>query len=99
MPGGLCCETIRQTQVNIGRRCNLSCTHCHLDCAPERTEEMDPATMDKVIELAASTVRNSTSGLLQWADTALAVLLAQAPHAAMRWQEPVNGRPFIFQSA
>ncbi len=52
IPGGLICETIRQIQVNIGRRCNLSCTHCHLDCAPERTEEMDPATMDKVIELA-----------------------------------------------
>ncbi|MFP4195062.1 MAG: arsenosugar biosynthesis radical SAM (seleno)protein ArsS [Desulfobacterales bacterium] len=53
MPGGLTCEKIRQIQVNLGRRCNLSCTHCHLECAPERTEEMDPATMEKVVELAA----------------------------------------------
>jgi len=55
VPGGLRCEKIRQIQVNIGRRCNLSCTHCHLECTPERTEEMDPATMEKVVELAAGT--------------------------------------------
>jgi radical SAM/Cys-rich protein len=34
--GGL--ETL---QVNVGRRCNQACRHCHVDAAPWRTESMD----------------------------------------------------------
>ncbi|MCU6685583.1 arsenosugar biosynthesis radical SAM protein ArsS [Dorea acetigenes] len=33
-------------QVNVGYRCNLSCTHCFLECGPERTEMMTKETMD-----------------------------------------------------
>lgn len=36
-------------QVNLGRRCNLACTHCHLACGPGRTEAMDGATAALVL--------------------------------------------------
>jgi radical SAM/Cys-rich protein len=38
-------------QVNLGKRCNLACTHCHVDASPHRTEEMSSAIVDRVIEL------------------------------------------------
>src|SRR3954462_10193146 len=39
-------------QVNVGYRCNQSCVHCHVNAGPNRTEEMDAATADLVIEFA-----------------------------------------------
>jgi radical SAM/Cys-rich protein len=38
-------------QINLGKRCNLACTHCHVDASPQRTEEMSAAVVDRVIEL------------------------------------------------
>ena len=35
-------------QVNLGYRCNQSCSHCHVNAGPSRTEMMDAATMDLV---------------------------------------------------
>ena len=32
-------------QVNLGYRCNLSCSHCHVNAGPSRTEMMDGATI------------------------------------------------------
>lgn len=46
---GLDIDTI---QVNLTLRCNQSCTHCHLDCSPTRTEMMDRDTMADVNEAA-----------------------------------------------
>ena len=37
-------------QVNVGYRCNQSCVHCHVNAGPSRTEEMDGATADVVLE-------------------------------------------------
>ena len=37
-------------QVNLGYRCNQSCVHCHVNAGPNRTEEMDDATIDVVID-------------------------------------------------
>jgi radical SAM/Cys-rich protein len=37
-------------QVNVGYRCNQSCVHCHVNAGPNRTEEMDSATADLMIE-------------------------------------------------
>ncbi|WP_243310670.1 arsenosugar biosynthesis radical SAM (seleno)protein ArsS [Fundidesulfovibrio agrisoli] len=39
-------------QVNVGLKCNLACTHCHLEAGPHRTEVMDEATLDKVARAA-----------------------------------------------
>ncbi|MBK1829456.1 arsenosugar biosynthesis radical SAM protein ArsS [Verrucomicrobiaceae bacterium R5-34] len=35
-------------QINVGRKCNQVCTHCHVDAGPHRTEMMDEATAHKV---------------------------------------------------
>lgn len=35
-------------QVNVGRKCNQACRHCHVDAAPWRTEMMDRATGERV---------------------------------------------------
>lgn len=32
-------------QVNLGYRCNQSCSHCHVDAGPHRLESMDAATV------------------------------------------------------
>ena len=37
-------------QVNVGYRCNQSCVHCHVNAGPNRTEELDGATADVVID-------------------------------------------------
>jgi radical SAM/Cys-rich protein len=34
-------------QINIGRLCNMTCRHCHVDAGPDRVrEQMDAATVD-----------------------------------------------------
>ena len=35
-------------QINVGRKCNQACRHCHVDAAPWRTEMMDAATAELV---------------------------------------------------
>ena len=35
-------------QINVGRKCNQTCTHCHVDAGPTRTEMMDEETALKV---------------------------------------------------
>jgi radical SAM/Cys-rich protein len=37
-------------QVNLGYLCNLSCTHCHVNAGPKRTELMDKAMVDLVLD-------------------------------------------------
>ncbi len=29
-------------QINLGKRCNLACSHCHVEAGPKRTEEISP---------------------------------------------------------
>ena len=38
-------------QVNLGYTCNLSCTHCHVNAGPKRTEQMDKDNIDLVIDI------------------------------------------------
>jgi len=33
-------------QVNVGKRCNQACHHCHVDAGPDRTEVMPDAVVD-----------------------------------------------------
>lgn len=37
-------------QVNVGKRCNQACGHCHVEAGPSRTEEMTRETAALVIE-------------------------------------------------
>ena len=38
-------------QVNVGKRCNQACHHCHVDAGPMRREEMDLRTAERVLFL------------------------------------------------
>jgi radical SAM/Cys-rich protein len=38
-------------QINLGRKCNLACTHCHVEAGPNRTEELSAEVCDQLIEL------------------------------------------------
>ena len=38
-------------QVNLGRKCNQACTHCHVDASPARTEMMDGPTVARVLQI------------------------------------------------
>ena len=40
-------------QINIGKKCDLACHHCHVEAGPNRTENMTAATIDRVIDLLA----------------------------------------------
>lgn len=37
-------------QVNVGRKCNQTCRHCHVDAAPWRTEMMNAETARRVAD-------------------------------------------------
>jgi radical SAM/Cys-rich protein len=41
-------------QINIGKRCNQACHHCHVESGPNRTENMELPTIDRLLELLAS---------------------------------------------
>jgi len=47
----LAAENISALQVNIGYRCNLRCTHCHVQASPDRKEEMSLSTLSKVLDI------------------------------------------------
>ena len=49
---GLHSLRIEILQVNLGLRCNQQCVHCHLEASPDRTEIMEWATMELVLEAA-----------------------------------------------
>ncbi len=44
-------ENIATLQVNMGYKCNLRCTHCHVEASPDRTEEMSAETVDKLLDI------------------------------------------------
>ena len=47
--------TARVLQVNLGKRCNQACHHCHVDAGPDRTEVMpDDVVEDTLAVLAQS---------------------------------------------
>ncbi len=50
--------SLQTLQVNLGRRCNQQCLHCHVDAGPRRREVMDAATIGEVLDfLRRSRVR------------------------------------------
>jgi radical SAM/Cys-rich protein len=42
-------------QINVGKLCNLTCTHCHVNAGPKRKEIMTRETVDRIIEWLART--------------------------------------------
>jgi radical SAM/Cys-rich protein len=47
---GLAPAALEFFQVNLGKLCNMTCRHCHVDAGPDRTDAMmDDATVGQVI--------------------------------------------------
>jgi radical SAM/Cys-rich protein len=42
-------------QVNVGKLCNLTCTHCHVNAGPKRKEIITRETIDRIIDWLAKT--------------------------------------------
>ena len=64
-------------QVNVGRRCNQTCRHCHVDAGPDRREMMPDAVMDRVLEIVETT------------DVPVVDITGGAPELHRRWRELV----------
>lgn len=42
---------VSTVQLNLGKRCNLACLHCHVDAGPKRTETLLQPTAERVMAL------------------------------------------------
>jgi len=42
-------------QVNVGKLCNLTCVHCHVNAGPKRKEIMTRETIDRIVDWLAGT--------------------------------------------
>lgn len=40
--------SLRTLQINVGRKCNQTCRHCHVDAAPWRTEMMSASVAERI---------------------------------------------------
>ncbi|MDJ0508608.1 MAG: arsenosugar biosynthesis radical SAM protein ArsS [Crocosphaera sp.] len=47
-------QKITILQINLGKRCNLACNHCHVEASPKRTEELCPEICQKLIDIINS---------------------------------------------
>jgi len=54
--GGLLAEPVEVFQINVGKLCNMTCRHCHVDAGPDRWREvMDLATVDACLRALDAT--------------------------------------------
>ncbi|MBE9146555.1 arsenosugar biosynthesis radical SAM (seleno)protein ArsS [Planktothrix mougeotii] len=44
-------QLITILQINLGKRCNLACNHCHVEAGPKRSEELNLDISFQLIEL------------------------------------------------
>ncbi len=65
-------------QINVGKKCNQTCRHCHVDAGPDRTEMMPDAVVDRVLEVVEST------------DIPVLDITGGAPEIHKRWREMVE---------
>jgi radical SAM/Cys-rich protein len=52
--------TLRRTrtqtlQINLGKMCNLTCMHCHVNAGPNRTEIMSKETIERIVDWLGQT--------------------------------------------
>lgn len=48
---------VRTLQVNVGKRCNMTCHTCHVAAGPRRTERMSREVAERVVEVLAANPR------------------------------------------
>lgn len=70
-------SSIEILQINVGRKCNQTCRHCHVDAGPDRTEMMTDAVVDRCLEVIEST------------DIPTIDITGGAPELHKRWREIV----------
>jgi radical SAM/Cys-rich protein len=49
----LTAQGIKVLQVNLGYRCNMACTHCHVSAGPSRSERMSREVVEAVLRVLA----------------------------------------------
>jgi radical SAM/Cys-rich protein len=64
-------------QLNVGRKCNQTCRHCHVDAGPDRTEMMPDEVLDRCLAVIDS------------ADIGTVDITGGAPELHKRWREIV----------
>ena len=42
-------------QINVGKKCNQTCRHCHVDAGPDRTEVMPRNVLEQCLEVLSTT--------------------------------------------
>ena len=47
---GLMADGVEILQVNVGKMCNMTCRHCHVDAGPDRREIMTRETIDLCLD-------------------------------------------------
>ena len=50
----LTAKPVETLQINVGKRCNQACQHCHVEAGPNRTEMMLDKTVSRVMELMSA---------------------------------------------
>lgn len=68
---------IEVLQINVGKKCNQTCRHCHVDAGPDRTEMMPDNVVDRVLEIIESS------------DIPIVDITGGAPELHKRWKEIV----------
>ncbi|NTV45759.1 MAG: radical SAM/Cys-rich domain protein [Chlorobiales bacterium] len=53
--GPLSATGITVFQINVGKRCNMVCQHCHVDAGPDRREVMTKETMTQCLDALGKT--------------------------------------------
>lgn len=48
-------ETLQILQINIGKLCNQACHHCHVEAGPNRKENMEKNTVERILVLLQKT--------------------------------------------
>ncbi|MGH7457705.1 MAG: arsenosugar biosynthesis radical SAM (seleno)protein ArsS [Longimicrobiaceae bacterium] len=64
-------------QINLGKKCNQTCRHCHVDAGPDRAEMMPDQVLDRCLEI------------LEESDIPTLDITGGAPELHKRWRETV----------
>ena len=48
-------KTLKILQINVGKFCNQTCVHCHVNAGPNRTEIMSKKIAERILDLLANT--------------------------------------------
>ena len=67
--GGLTPAPLEIVQINVGKLCNMTCRHCHVDSGPDRTaENMDRDAVDACLEAIDRIQAHERGGSLHTVD-------------------------------